>query len=690
MATNTAALIIHKKSLVKARRQREEDLDNGFTKEELEERIRAEKIERDKKAIKTKLTPEVEALAKRHRVDPSVYGNETTELVLFLEEERLAMEKKKAQAEAGIVERAPSRSYSFRDVKPLDLKFKTNPFGADGRFNEVAMKSVSQETVFRYEEIGGAHFDPFYDCSVRDTLEQSHYDGYHTQASVAPSVVKPAWSVDVGNDNGSVVSAVSAGSIGGGSATAVTAVSATQSKAAQSIPPILPVYFLEAIEVIPGAEETLYELALDEARTRHGKHPKKKINPYGNPYVYSSYSQGGTYLTEFEEASLHKDIDKALAKYEAADSAVMVEGYDPELVAKLGGDDAVEKMSKSLVDYSLQLRSRAAHQAAFLDYSADLVEACNRFNLSKVIVLFFKGDGEPNTMLNDAEPLFTHLIVRALAMDSMSNSTSLNSTEEDTGDRLKLQKILNEFVKYGVNIDIWRGNGQTALHTAAQTGNAKLVRWLLVNGADPRLCSKREGMSPLMFACKFGHIQVMSELIRVLGVSCLSETDPNGFTALHFCAASGQTRACTFLLDLGCDKRALDAKLRTAARVAQDQGFMATSQAISCHAYGRATGQAYLSFIDAQLQARARRAAVSQRSSLAQRMWGTVAQIGTQMNQAMGGLFRSIGAFFNRMFSLQPPASRVAPGSHRQLVTLPPLPTPPSMGNDDVRPFGAD
>jgi hypothetical protein len=678
MATNTSVVIHHKKSFLKAKKQREKDIDEGMSLEDVENRDRLEKVERDKKALKIKLTPELESLAKKHRIDPALYGNETTELVLFLEEERIANERKKEQ---GFTEPPPSRSFGFREARPMGNEWKLNSFGGEGRFNEVAMRSAQEESRYRYQQIG-EHFDPFYDCSVRDTLEQSHYDGFHSQSSVAPSVYSTA-----------------------------TGTGTRASKASQSIAPILPVYFIEAIDAIPGAQEKLNEVALDEARNRYGKSPKKKITPYENPYVYSKFSKGGTYLHEFEESSLKSDVDKAMAKYkDAQNEAMMVEGYDPILVNKLGGDEKVEKLSKSFVDFSVKVRGRVARRGAFLDFSADLIEACNRFNLTKVIVLLHKGEGDPNSMMSDSEPLFTHLIVKALSMDAIANSVNLTDPPS-TGDRLKLQQILDEFVKYEVNINVWRGNGLSALHTAAQAGNAKMVKWLLDRGADPRPPSKRETMTPLMFACRFGHINVMSELIRVLGVECLTDTDPNGFTALHFCAASGQTRACVFLLDVGCDKRALDLKARTAARVAQDNNHMATSQAISCQAYGHVTGQQYLSFIDAQMRVNDSADSSSGKyGNFTQRFWNAADNFRKTMaagfagffsrgsgnddpnrNRNRGGLLYRVKAFVVGMFTPLPPPSR------RGVRVVPVLessnPAPQSAGSgrniDMVRPFDA-
>jgi hypothetical protein len=647
--TDTNVLAMHKKSYLKHVKEKEDDMERGITQAEIEARDKKEKEDRDRKALKIKLTAEQELLCKIHRIDPTVYGNETAALLEFIEEERIVFDERKAQERFGYVEPPPSRSTGFKEARPLGDKWKTNNWGGDGRFNEVAMKSAAEERKYRYDHLGGRDdsYDPFYDCSVRDTLEQSHFDGYHTIASssVAPSAAPTFVTFGGGGDGGSVVSMISmnSGVVSNNSYQTANTNNTNNvsrvSKASSMIPPVLPVYFMDAINVIPGAREKLHEVALDESRNRHGKSPKKKLTPYENPPEYSKFCKNGTFLNDYGTVVLNNDIDKALSKHkEVQTEAMMVEGYDPALIQKFGGEQRIEKLTKDLVDYSVKVRGQAARRGAFLDFSADFVEACNRFNLTKVIALLYKGDADPNTVMNESEPLFTHLVVKALSMDAIANTIHVADAPE-TGDRLVLQKILNEFVKYEVDINICRGNGLTALHTASQAGNSKVVKWLLDNRANPRLKSKREEMTPLMFACKYGHVQAMSELVRKLGADCLKETDPNGFTSLHFSAATGQTQACIFLLDIGADKRALDVSLRTAARVAQDSKFMATSQAISCHAYGRTTGQSYLSYVEKQMRADDASSLPSE-AGFAQRFWQTIGGVGTAVAAGFQNMFR--------------------------------------------------
>jgi len=125
----------------------------------------------------------------------------------------------------------------------------------------------------------------------------------------------------------------------------------------------------------------------------------------------------------------------------------------------------------------------------------------------------------------------------------------------------------------------------SALHLAAQAGNAKLCGYLIDNGAlGSELGNNQEKFTPLMFAAKLGYINVMAMLLKKLPINAMKVRDLQGRTALHMAGLYGQTRACLFLLRCGLDKKLVDVNGKSAGALAEEVGFIVTGQAIMTYA----------------------------------------------------------------------------------------------------------
>ena len=67
---------------------------------------------------------------------------------------------------------------------------------------------------------------------------------------------------------------------------------------------------------------------------------------------------------------------------------------------------------------------------------------------------------------------------------------------------------------HGGDVNRRNGHGQTALHVAAGAGKEHAVKYLLANGADPRLAPPSTGATPLHAASAAGHSGTARLLLR--------------------------------------------------------------------------------------------------------------------------------------------------------------------------------
>jgi ankyrin repeat protein len=111
-------------------------------------------------------------------------------------------------------------------------------------------------------------------------------------------------------------------------------------------------------------------------------------------------------------------------------------------------------------------------------------------------------------------------------------------------------------LKQGADVNQSQGDGMTALHWAATSGNLELVETLLYAGANVRATTRLGAYAPLHVASKSGHAAVIRALVKAgADVNMLTST---GATALMMAALSGNADAAAALLDAGADINAKD------------------------------------------------------------------------------------------------------------------------------------
>jgi uncharacterized protein len=118
------------------------------------------------------------------------------------------------------------------------------------------------------------------------------------------------------------------------------------------------------------------------------------------------------------------------------------------------------------------------------------------------------------------------------------------------GDAAAVRALLQQ----RADVNAAQGDGMTALHWAAERGDAELARLLLDSGANPGAGTRIGRHTPLHVAAKGGHAQVVRLLVGAkANIGALTTT---GAVPLHFAAASGSAETVAILLNAGADVNA--------------------------------------------------------------------------------------------------------------------------------------
>jgi ankyrin repeat protein len=129
----------------------------------------------------------------------------------------------------------------------------------------------------------------------------------------------------------------------------------------------------------------------------------------------------------------------------------------------------------------------------------------------------------------------------------------------------------------GASVEARNGNGETALHLAAEQGSARMIAVLLAHGAavDARRSGALGGATPLLLAARRGWLEA-AETLLVCG-----DADPNVATVddqrtpLHDAAQCGNIAMIKLLLSAGADGAARDVDGANPAHLARVHGHKA-------------------------------------------------------------------------------------------------------------------
>jgi ankyrin repeat protein len=99
----------------------------------------------------------------------------------------------------------------------------------------------------------------------------------------------------------------------------------------------------------------------------------------------------------------------------------------------------------------------------------------------------------------------------------------------------------------------------TALHWAAERGDADLAEMLLYAGANPAAVTRIGQYTPLHLAAKAASVPVVEALLDA-GANVAARTTNSGVTALHLAASAGSAGVAKILIDRGADVNAKESE----------------------------------------------------------------------------------------------------------------------------------
>ena len=121
------------------------------------------------------------------------------------------------------------------------------------------------------------------------------------------------------------------------------------------------------------------------------------------------------------------------------------------------------------------------------------------------------------------------------------------------GDIVTVRALLAD----GADVNAAQGDGMTALHWAAERGDAGLAEMLLYAGAVVEPVTRIGGYTPLHVAARTGSDAVALMLLEA-GADAAAPAPGTGTTPLHLAATAGSAPLVTALLERGADPNALE------------------------------------------------------------------------------------------------------------------------------------
>ena len=113
-------------------------------------------------------------------------------------------------------------------------------------------------------------------------------------------------------------------------------------------------------------------------------------------------------------------------------------------------------------------------------------------------------------------------------------------------------QMVRTLLRQGADVNAAQGDGMTALHWAAEAGDADMVDVLIYAGANPSAITRIGDYTPLHLASRAAQPAVVEGLLAA-GADPRARTSTGAATALHFAAASGSAAMVVALLEHGAE-----------------------------------------------------------------------------------------------------------------------------------------
>ena len=117
------------------------------------------------------------------------------------------------------------------------------------------------------------------------------------------------------------------------------------------------------------------------------------------------------------------------------------------------------------------------------------------------------------------------------------------------------REAVRTLLQQGADVNAAQGDGMSALHWAADRGDAELTAMLVAAGATPAAVTRIGQYTPLHLASRSGNVAAVKALLAA-GAAVNAAASPSGATALHLAATAGSADVVTALLDAKADVNA--------------------------------------------------------------------------------------------------------------------------------------
>ena len=146
-------------------------------------------------------------------------------------------------------------------------------------------------------------------------------------------------------------------------------------------------------------------------------------------------------------------------------------------------------------------------------------------------------------------------VVALTALVSAAPSVSPVADAAMRGNRDAVRALIAQ----GADVNAAQGDGMSALHWAADKGDADLTEMLVYAGANPGAVTRIGQYTPLHLASRAGSAAAVRALLKA-GAKVDAKTSVSGATPLHLAAAAGDPAVVTALLDAKADVNAKEAE----------------------------------------------------------------------------------------------------------------------------------